>query len=1641
MGDPTRPDPTGDRRACRRLQLAPTASPLVHSAYELQFAARSHPVSFDFCKSNQQRLDGDGMIYNSLYEVLSCNPQSDKDYGGKAAEDTYSMHRAPLGSGVALECLFRVSHLAGPSHLCAQSHQRSPGGATKYGPVAGFDARQTTALITSSHSVADVLTVCRMHQPHLNAIHLSAALTTANRILARSSPTPKGSYHSPSRHGSSLEPDPMEQLVQLVTESLLQGSTIRACRPRELSNICWALAKVHTLYATNPALISALVKTSLLDDGGRALIGEAPQAGANIAWALAQWGVTGPSPAWDALCQVASSQLHLMSAQDLSNYTWAMAKLEFLPEGDLLSQISAQVTWLLQRDMDRRGNDGAEFEATSIPPGSREVTARRTSGLDQASAVPDKRVTKQYGRDHKRGATGESFSPQALSNIVWAVSILRTQGPQSASHVTSHSRTASLTNSGMPESEPESLDRSASGSDSIHSNEAHLSRRMDQQNGSEQGTERPSQTDPGTQQRMPGQGSYRPSELGKDADCRTEQNENQTRQAKQGLAQPSESELGRDLHGRTWQAVNQPSQAEQGSDQHSEKELDGDTQLRFKQAVNQPSQADQSSRTEHDTEQDISAEQGHANQDSRLLSTVGRWLCNCMSEPNDTTSVAEGGITTPAYTKGANQRYRQTQGDLLEGTNFTSPKPGAQGRAVPAPGGLRGIKTQELSSLAVAVARLEQNLLRSIYSVGSPVPSLAGTQSQLSQQVTAFDFGSVDVGIGKEAWSVLACTAASIPLTFWSSQSIVNTLWAFATARQPCTAFQAVAERYILEQWRAEAEALGTPIRVVPHRSAQQKRSTAHQGQSQLETTYPPSRKGTAPSPPCPCLSVFSDQELVSLMWSLSMLGDQAPLAMSTHSSKSNRSTPPHQQTKSNKSSPPKPAESSRSKQESSPALSPPSKLWGALAEAAELRFDNLDPQKVATVMWACAQVKFYHVPLFRKACLYACWDPSRLSVRVWSMLLGACAEVGHVDEALMVGFTKLSNTLLRRAPPKTVAYLCVSAATLGLENPGLYVQAAKLTRTRHYREVVAVHDVGVIISITWAVTKAGFRSLSMLQLATDNLCGSEEATHRQSVGHPDRLRLSSALKLLWATASSRCYCQPMFYLLVQRLLLSLDELSPSALVDVVWSCAATRHYDEALLEGVSKRLGPTALKQLTLDELTRAMWAFASLGAGVFMQWRIPVEALRSRIHELDDRQTALLLWSISVQQLVLFDGPSTDGVRYPSIQPMRTASSGQVLGTDSIENDYDIVEDEEEEGEEEEEEWEEVAEEWEGPEGQLAQDPVRTPGGPLPGSNKVHIGAEGQQGQEPVPAAGGPLPGSSKVHMGPNSKLLRDLVHRMGIISSKQLSTGMAFACHQALSWLLVGPARPTLLHSLDEAPLPLGLHRKLVEAGQAGASGTGDRSSPSLEVQILQGYWNSHQGSSAAAAQQGAPAPRDGRPHEPPPPIGSENPYPPLFPPGMHAHGGPGSAPTSTSAISYMRNRESTDEVVLRETIRGLKFIGHNTTLLPPTHNHFPLQPNHILTIPSIRVAMLISGPTNFACNAPDEPMGALFTSMQLLEGLGWRSVVLQTDVWMQMDSGRERQVYLIDLLRQAGGIRSMIGSKVARGAGGGRKGRGA
>ncbi|GIL56179.1 hypothetical protein Vafri_11593 [Volvox africanus] len=193
---------------------------------------------------------------------------------------------------------------------------------------------------------------------------------------------------------------------------------------------------------------------------------------------------------------------------------------------------------------------------------------------------------------------------------------------------------------------------------------------------------------------------------------------------------------------------------------------------------------------------------------------------------------------------------------------------------------------------------------------------------------------------------------------------------------------------------------------------------------------------------------------------------------------------------------------------------------------------------------------------------------------------------------------------------------------------------------------------------LLWALASAGYASPQLMQQAAAEVMhlfprlpaaaepsyaeatpasaspASNAALPRQPVGAA--VSRWAAL-ILWAFAASDCYNPGLYDNLLSYVIRKVPRLGPGRVAVVLWACAVAGHYRRDALEALCRALQEN-LRTLPPASFTQANWAIAHLSAGLCLNWRGPAAShLTSLAPRLTRHQAAVMLWTLAVQQLVL--------------------------------------------------------------------------------------------------------------------------------------------------------------------------------------------------------------------------------------------------------------------------------------------------------------------------------------------------------------------------------------------------------------------
>ncbi|KAG2492414.1 hypothetical protein HYH03_009357 [Edaphochlamys debaryana] len=157
--------------------------------------------------------------------------------------------------------------------------------------------------------------VADTHRDELNHIHVCAALSLVVK-----------QQFSRTAAAETL----LDQLTNRFEAVLDQASA------REVATVLWALAKLG-----RPPAHAVLARLPALDADRALLAGAAPQALANILWALGTWRCTGPQALLPALLDRCAAAVGSFAPQDTANVLWALGRLRHRPTPPVWSALLA----------------------------------------------------------------------------------------------------------------------------------------------------------------------------------------------------------------------------------------------------------------------------------------------------------------------------------------------------------------------------------------------------------------------------------------------------------------------------------------------------------------------------------------------------------------------------------------------------------------------------------------------------------------------------------------------------------------------------------------------------------------------------------------------------------------------------------------------------------------------------------------------------------------------------------------------------------------------------------------------------------------------------------------------------------------------------------------------------------------------------------------------------------------------------------------------------------------------------------------------------------------------------------------------------------------------------------------------------
>ncbi|GIL88214.1 hypothetical protein Vretifemale_16272 [Volvox reticuliferus] len=193
---------------------------------------------------------------------------------------------------------------------------------------------------------------------------------------------------------------------------------------------------------------------------------------------------------------------------------------------------------------------------------------------------------------------------------------------------------------------------------------------------------------------------------------------------------------------------------------------------------------------------------------------------------------------------------------------------------------------------------------------------------------------------------------------------------------------------------------------------------------------------------------------------------------------------------------------------------------------------------------------------------------------------------------------------------------------------------------------------------VLWALASAGYASPQLMQRAAaevmllfprlpvaaapacveNNPAPASQATNAGLPPQPVGAAVSRwAALILWAFAASDCYNAGLYDNLLSYVIRKVPRLGPGRVAVVLWACAVAGHYRRDVLEALCRALRED-LRALPPASFTQANWAIAHLSAGLCLSWRGPAAShLTSLAPHLTRHQAAVILWTLAVQQLVL--------------------------------------------------------------------------------------------------------------------------------------------------------------------------------------------------------------------------------------------------------------------------------------------------------------------------------------------------------------------------------------------------------------------
>ncbi|GLI61607.1 hypothetical protein VaNZ11_004025 [Volvox africanus] len=535
---------------------------------------------------------------------------------------------------------------------------------------------------------------------------------------------------------------------------------------------------------------------------------------------------------------------------------------------------------------------------------------------------------------------------------------------------------------------------------------------------------------------------------------------------------------------------------------------------------------------------------------------------------------------------------------------------------------------------------------------------------------------------------------------------------------------------------------------------------------------------------------------------------------------------------------------------------------------------------------------------------------------------------------------------------------------------------------------------------VLWALASAGYASPQLMQQAAAEVmhlfprlpaaagpaCAeatpvpTNPATNAALPPQPVGAAVSRwAALILWAFAASDCYNPGLYDNLLSYVIRKVPRLGPGRAAVVLWACAVAGHYRRDVLEALCRALQED-LRTLPPATFTQANWAIAHLSAGLCLNWRGPAAShLTSLAPNLSRHQSAVILWTLAVQQLVLT--PQDPRKFTKAVDLLLTKLTAPQSPETRLTRDSD---------------W---AGEW-----TSAHDTSLTYGGGGTAVETESQGADQTQTQIMVKEQGWDLSHGTHGDLDPDLHRLRNQSTELSL-----LEPGVALITAEALALLLASPhaavrarvnVRLTALAS-ESPPLPLPRQPPStlpLPSSTAAVDGPDRPAMTTAPPSIWIGGEEAEAGSGARPDHDFSAA-RAG-------------------PSGLVMTRGSVMAQLAATWQHALRRRHP-QQAAVAEAARQLGYFPR----LLRTHGSFPLALPSAVELPHTAPAptvLLLADRSDFATNIVGQPLGLLFTTVQMLRERGWLVAVV---VAPQFEALRpaSRQVRQLRHLLQAAGVR--------------------